>query len=320
MKFDFEEKLDKKKMKDIDSAHAKKVLIVAGAVFIAAFFIFKNVYIVDQGEKAVVTNFGEISSTWDAGLHFKIPFVQSVKRYSVRVQKSVFGAIKGGDEQVLSAYSNDQQIIESYAISITWNYDPTRIEDVYRHFGTSDDNSVFETVVSPTIQQTSKALFGQFTAQTIVQDRAKLDTALEQKIKEQLQKYPINLISVQIVDINFSKSYESVIEQTAQKKQEIEKARNELKRIEIESQQQVARAEAANKATKLKADAEAYLISVRAKAESDAIKLKAEALKANPELVQLNIAEKWNGTVPQTVVTSNGNGGSVLPLLNLNSK
>lgn len=51
MKFDFEEKLDKKKMKDIDSAHAKKVLIVAGAVFIAAFFIFKNVYIVDQGER-----------------------------------------------------------------------------------------------------------------------------------------------------------------------------------------------------------------------------------------------------------------------------
>lgn len=61
-------------------------------------------------------------------------------------------------------------------------------------------------------------------------------------------------------------------------------------------------------------------MNIRAKAESDAIKLKAEALKANPELVQLNIAEKWNGTVPQTVVTSNGNGGSVLPLLNLNSK
>lgn len=73
MKFDFEEKFDKKKMKDIDRALAKKVLIVAGAVFVATFFIFKNVYIVDQGEKAVVTNFGVISSTWDAGLHFKIP-------------------------------------------------------------------------------------------------------------------------------------------------------------------------------------------------------------------------------------------------------
>ena len=118
-----------------------------------------------------------------------------------------------------------------------------------------------------------------------------------------------------IIDINFSKTYENVIEQTAQKKQEIEKSRNELKRIEIETQQQVAKAEAENRAIKLKADAEAYQISIKAKAESDAIKLKAEALKANKDLVDLKLAEKWNGTVPQTVVVNDGK--SVLPLLNI---
>ena len=280
-------------------------------VFFIFGLIFANVYIIDQGEKAVVTNFGEISKTWSAGFHVKIPFVQSVKRYSVRVQKTVFG----DEDRVLSAYSNDQQIIENYSIAITWNYDPTRIEDVYKYFGTSDDESVFQTVVSPTIQQTSKTIFGQFTAQTIVQDRAKLDNALEHRIKEQLSKYPIQIISVQIIDINFSKTYENVIEQTAQKKQEIEKSKNELKRIEIETQQQVAKAEAENKAIKLKADAEAYQISIKAKAESDAIKLKAEALKANKDLVDLKLAEKWNGTVPQTVVVNDGT--SVLPLLNI---
>ncbi len=287
-----------------------KIALGATIFFIFSLF-FANVYIVDQGEKAVVTNFGEISKTWSAGFHIKIPFVQSVKRYSVRVQKTVFG----DEDRVLSAYSNDQQIIENYSIAITWNYDPTRIEDVYKYFGTSDDESIFQTVVSPTIQQTSKTIFGQFTAQTIVQDRAKLDNALEHRIKEQLSKYPIQIISVQIIDINFSKTYENVIEQTAQKKQEIEKSRNELKRIEIETQQQVAKAEAENKAIKLKADAEAYQISVKAKAESDAIKLKAEALKANKDLVDLKLAEKWNGTVPQTVVVNDGK--SVLPLLNI---
>ena len=280
-------------------------------VFFIFCLIFANVYIIDQGEKAVVTNFGEISKTWSAGFHVKIPFVQSVKRYSVRVQKTVFG----DEDRVLSAYSNDQQIIENYSIAITWNYDPTRIEDVYKYFGTSDDESVFQTVVSPTIQQTSKTIFGHSTAQTIVQDRAKLDNALEHRIKEQLSKYPIQIISVQIIDINFSKTYENVIEQTAQKKQEIEKSRNELKRIEIETQQQVAKAEAENRAIKLKADAEAYQISIKAKAESDAIKLKAEALKANKDLVDLKLAEKWNGTVPQTVVVNDGK--SVLPLLNI---
>ena len=290
----------------------ENIKIALGAIIFFIFsLIFANVYIVDQGEKAVVTNFGEISKTWSAGFHIKIPFVQSVKRYSVRVQKTVFG----DEDRVLSAYSNDQQIIENYAIAITWNYDPTRIEDVYKYFGTSDDESIFQTVVSPTIQQTSKTLFGQFTAQTIVQDRAKLDNALEHRIKEQLSKYPIQIISVQIIDINFSKTYENVIEQTAQKKQEIEKSRNELKRIEIETQQQVAKAEAENKAIKLKADAEAYQISVKAKAESDAIKLKAEALKANKDLIDLKLAEKWNGTVPRTVVVNDGK--SVLPLLNI---
>lgn len=143
----------------------KIALCFLGAVVFFIFgLIFANVYIVDQGEKAVVTNFGEISKTWSAGFHIKIPFVQSVKRYSVRVQKTVFG----DEDRVLSAYSNDQQIIENYSIAITWNYNPTRIEDVYKYFGTSDDESVFQTVVSPTIQQTSKTIFGQFTAQTIV--------------------------------------------------------------------------------------------------------------------------------------------------------
>lgn len=302
-----------------NSEHLPYIISLCVSVVITfALILYSQIYIIDQGEKAVVTNFGEISKTWSAGFHVKAPFVQSVKRYSVRVQKTVFGAVHGGNNQILSAYSNDQQIIESYAIAITWNYDPNRIEDVYKYFGTSDDSSVFQTVVSPTIQQSSKSLLGQFTAQTIVQDRAKLDQALDAKIKELLKQYPINIISVQMVDINFSKTYENVIEQTAQKKQEIEKARNELKRIEIETQQQVAKAEAENKATKLKADAEAYQISVKAKAESDAIKLKAEALKANKDLVDLKIAEKWNGTVPQTVViSSDKSGNQILPLLNI---
>lgn len=308
-----------KNLEKIDSNFLPYIIttiVIAVVSFI--FLMFTQIYFIDQGEKAVVINFGKISNTWSAGFHVKVPFVQSVKRYSVRVQKTVFGAVPGGNKQVLSAYSNDQQIIESYAIAVTWNYDPNRIEDVYKFFGTSDDNSVFQTVVSPTIQQSSKTLLGQFTAQTIVQDRAKLDQALDIRIKDLLKQYPINIISVQMVDINFSKTYENVIEQTAQKKQEIEKARNELKRIEIETQQQVAKAEAENKATKLKADAEAYQISVRAKAESDAIKLKAEALKANKDLVDLKIAEKWNGTVPQTVVISGDKSGNqIFPLLNI---
>lgn len=102
------------------------------------------------------------------------------------------------------------------------------------------------------VQQSTKTILGQYTAVTIVQDRAKLDHSIAQIMEEQLKEYPVKILSIQLEDVNFSKNYESIIEQTAQKKQEVETARNELQKVQIESQKQVAQAEAENKAIKLR--------------------------------------------------------------------
>lgn len=292
----------------------KVKLIAASIVFLILFgfiVIESSITIVDEGEKGVITTFGEVSGTVEPGLNFVLPFAQKNHIYSTRVQKTMFGAGK----DVLSAYSYDQQIIESYRISITWQYNAAKITDVYKHFGKNDD--IFYTVVSPIVQQSSKILFGHYTSQTIVQKRSDLSQELDHNIKELLANYPINVLSVQIEDVNFSRAYESIIEQTAQKKQEVEKAKNELQKVEIESQQLVAKAESENKARKLEAEAKAYAIEIQAKAEANAIKLKAEALKANKELVDLTIAEKWNGTVPHTIMGGN-DASSVVPIFRVN--
>lgn len=295
-----------------------KIFIAFVAVILLIAAGTGSFYTVDAGEKAVVLTFGEISSTADAGLHFKLPFIQTVKKFNVRVQKATFGRGEGAlaNQPVLSAYSYDQQIIESYRLSITWSYDADKIDQVYKYFGTGVSDNIFHTVISPVVQQSTKTILGQYTAVTIVQDRAKLDHSIAQVMEQQLKEYPVKILSIQLEDVNFSKNYESIIEQTAQKKQEVETARNELQKVQIESQKQVAQAEAENKAIKLQADAEAYRITVQAKAEADAIRLKGDALRSNREPVDLTIAEKWDGSVPQTVVAS-GNGSSVVPLLNI---
>ena len=295
-----------------------KIFIAFVAVILLIAAGTGSFYTVDAGEKAVVLTFGEISSTADAGLHFKLPFIQTVKKFNVRVQKATFGRGEGAlaNQPVLSAYSYDQQIIESYRLSITWSYDADKIDQVYKYFGTGVSDNIFHTVISPVVQQSTKTILGQYTAVTIGQDRAKLDHSIAQVMEQQLKEYPVKILSIQLEDVNFSKNYESIIEQTAQKKQEVETARNELQKVQIESQKQVAQAEAENKAIKLQADAEAYRITVQAKAEADAIRLKGDALRSNRELVDLTIAEKWDGSVPQTVVAS-GNGSSVVPLLNI---
>lgn len=315
-----------RKEQDMGDFLQDHIVCLTGGIFaflLAIAAVVNAVNVIDEGEKGVVLTFGEISRTWEPGLHVKVPFVQTVETYNMRVQKTTFG-INNYDsaedntpnENRLQAYSNDQQIIESYCVSMTWAYAPDRVEDVYKYFGADSAATVFSSVVRPTVIQTTKAILGQFTAQTIVQQRARLDAAIETSLKEQLHNLPINIMSVQFEDVSFSQKYEEVIEQTAQKKMEIEKAQNELQRIQIEAQQQVAQAEARNKAIRLQADADAYKITALAKAEAEAIRMKGEALRANRELIDLTIAEKWDGTVPQTVIQGNG-GNSVVPLLNL---
>lgn len=87
-------------MKNLEKIDSKFLPYIITTIVIAVvsfiFLMFTQIYFIDQGEKAVITNFGKISNTWSAGFHVKVPFVQSVKRYSVRVQKTVFGAVPGG--------------------------------------------------------------------------------------------------------------------------------------------------------------------------------------------------------------------------------
>ncbi len=304
---------------NIDVSIAKGKIAIAGIAAIVGLAVLSNLYVIDEGERAVVTRLGTITDTWDPGIHVKMPIVDKVTRYNVRMQKTTFGRLADDDtdsnRENLSAYSNDNQIITSYRLSVTWAYDPNRIKEAYKLFGSDESrNSVFYTVVAPLVQQTSKVVFGQFTSTTIIQERARLDESLDRALKEQLKKYPINVVSVQIENVDFSKTFEQTIELTAQKKQEVEKAKNELRMVEISAQQKVAQAEADNKAVKLRADAKAYEISVQAKAEAEAIKVKAEALKANRELIDLTVAEKWDGKLPTTSL------GNSVPLLNIGGK
>jgi hypothetical protein len=48
-----------------------------------------------------------------------------------------------------------------------------------------------------------------------------------------------------------------------------------------------------------------------ADARAEAIRREAEALKGNPALIQLRLAEQWDGKLPQV------SGGGAIPLLNI---
>lgn len=65
----------------------KALPIIAVGGFVALIVLVSSVFIVDEREEVIVTQFGQVRSVQtDPGLAFKVPFVQDVNRYDARIQ------------------------------------------------------------------------------------------------------------------------------------------------------------------------------------------------------------------------------------------
>jgi regulator of protease activity HflC (stomatin/prohibitin superfamily) len=259
---------------------------IAAAVLFLLFGINGTWYTVDQGERAVLLRWGQAVSVEGPGLHFKLPFIESVVKMSVREQKEEFKQ---------QAYSQDQQPA-TVQVSVNYRLPDANVLDVYTRYGTEYPSILIDTQ----LPRRMKEVFGLFSAQAMIQDRTKLGAEVEKSLEGALDNRGIQIVSVQVEDVSFSDAYETAVESrmrsvVAQYQAEAEKARR------------ITNADAAAYEVKAAADAQAHAIAVKGQAEAQAIKARSDALQSNPNLVALTAAEKWNGILPTTMVP----GGSV---------
>ena len=63
------------------------------------------------------------------------------------------------------------------------------------------------------------------------------------------------------------------------------------------------------------ADANAYKTIAQGKADAEALEVRGKALQQNQSLIQLEQAQRWNGTLPTTMLP-----GGTVPFLNLGNE
>jgi regulator of protease activity HflC (stomatin/prohibitin superfamily) len=260
--------------------------VLVGVVI--AYLIFGSWYQVDQGERAVVLRFGKLVGESDAGLHFKLPWVDSVHKITVQNQNKRY--------QNLEAYSRDQQPAD---LTVSVTYVVSNASEVYAQYG--DLEAAVLRLIDPRLTAGIKTIFGQYDAVRAIQERAALNNDFDAAVTSAITGAPINIISVQIENIDFSDAYEQSVEQRMLAQVEIQKREQNLRTTEVEAQ--IART---------KAEGEAEATRLRGEAEASAIKARAEALRMNADLVQLQAVEKWDGKLPTTMVPS-----SALPFINV---
>jgi regulator of protease activity HflC (stomatin/prohibitin superfamily) len=254
---------------------------------IAVYLVFSSWYIVDQGERAVVLRLGAIIGESGPGPHFKVPWIDAVRKITVQNQNRRYSG--------LEAYSQDQQPA-NLTVSVTFVVsDPSAL---YEQYGDLEGANM--RLIDPRVVSGVKTIFGQYDAVRAIQERAALNSDFGSAVTSAVTG-PVQIISVQIENIDFSEAYEQSVEQRMLAQVEIQRREQNLRTTEVEAQ--IART---------RAEGEAEAIRLRGEAEASAIRARADALRANADLVQLQAVEKWDGKLPTTMVP-----GSAVPFLNM---
>ena len=278
-----------------------KWIILTPLLLIIVLVLNDSYVIVNSGHVGVVRTFGAVQPTpLEEGIHLKKPVMDKVEQIDIRLAR---------EESKAGAASKDLQNVST---NVTVQYALTGPVAPMTYQKIGPRAAVAATLITPAILESVKAVTAKYTAEELVTKRAEVKLQIQQAIenfinitlKQKGVENVLQIANVAITDFDFSAEFNKAIEQKVKAEQDALKAKNEKLR-------RVTQAEAAAAEIQLAAEARAYEIEVGSKARADAIKREAAALKNNPELIQLRIAERWNGTLPRVT------GEGMIPLINI---
>ena len=281
-------------------------LVGMGVVGLAGLIVLFGAFTtVNPGKVGIAVTLGRVSKTaWEPGLHWKMPLVTSVVEMSTRLEKHPVNA---------PAASKDLQQVTA-EVTVPFSLRADTAPDVFQRLGMQE---TFQgTLIDPGVMESVKAITAQFTAEELVTQRETVKAKIEEQIKSYVREAlaqkglagAIEIGNVAITHFDFSKDFNDSIEAKVKAEQDALRAENEKK-------QKVTQAEAERDSQKARADGAAYSIEVQSKAEAAAIQRKADALRVNPNLVQLNAVDKWDGKMPQYM-----GGQTPIPFLGVTQK
>ena len=274
-----------------------------GTIVVALIILTSSVYTVNEGHIGIVKRFSEAKEQVNPGLHFKMPFIDSVEEIEVRTRKN--------EERMAS--STKEQMPVTISVSVNWTVDKTAALELFRQYG---GLSQFESrILDPRFRSATKDVIPRFDAEKLIQDRASAIQAIEANLIEEMKAFPVTVDNIQIENIQLPAKYLTSIETKQTEKNLAAAEEHKLARQNLEAQRDVNTAKAKADGIRAVAIAEAEAIRIKGLAEAEAITAKAKALGNNPLIVKLTEAQNWDGKLPATML-----GGQNMPILDLRAK
>ena len=196
--------------------------IVIGIVVII--IAFTSFYTVETGEVGVVKYFSSVRDITDEGLHFKVPFISSVDKISIRNNKI---------QVTIEVSTQDMQTIKVQS-QLIYSIPATAVQKVYATYKTD----VEAILLTPTLQEKIQSCIAKYPIEQFVEKRPVISSEIATAVREQIIKSGVVVEEFLLMNHDFSSEYNNSIEQKKIAEQNAQRASFELeqKRLEAEAQ------------------------------------------------------------------------------------
>ncbi|MBI1177966.1 hypothetical protein GC207_11085 [bacterium] len=237
-------------------------------------------YIVPPGNRGVMVTLGTVSQDFKPeGFGVKTPFISNVLPISIKQRTERMDA---------PVISKDLQEVHTQ-LKVLYRIPENAVVEIYQKY----KGDPFVSLIRPRVDEAIKEVTKSHTAQEIVQERAIIKEHTLESARKKIGNL-LDVVDIVLEDISLSPKLEAAIERKMVQEQEANKA--------VFQQQ--------------KAQIDADIAVIRAKGEAESIRIRGEALAKNPELIDLEVIETWNGQTPRVVSGGSGGARMLLPMGN----
>lgn len=243
------------------------ILILAG---------FSSLFVVKEGERAIVIQFGKVArdattgdtAVYGPGLHVKWPLIDSVKILDARIQ-----TLDDAPGRFVTSEKKDL-IVDSY---VKW-----RIKDFARYYLTTGGNKFqAESLLKQKVNNGLRSEFGTRTIPQIVSgERSELMSQAMDQASSSSDELGIEIVDVRVKQINLpTEVSESIFQRMRAERAAVAREH----RSQGQEQAEVIRANIDAKVTVMLADAERNARQLRGEGDALAAQIYAEAYSKNPD-------------------------------------
>jgi membrane protease subunit HflC len=245
---------------------------IAFAAVAAFLLLVSSVFVVNESQTAIVLNLGKVvRADLKPGLHFKVPFVEQVRKFDRRLL-----TLDDNPERYLTVEKKDVEV----DFFVKW-----RIKDVTAYYrATSGGNEEAAAQrLTPIVKNTLRNVINSFTLQKLVSgERTELARLLLKPINIGAATLGIEVVDIRIKRINFPKDAKIRDQVLDRMRSERKQVANALKAEGFAESERI-RAEAERESLVILADAQREAQKVRGEGDAEVARISAAAYGQDAE-------------------------------------